>query len=242
MWTNVTGFVSTPTYPATNNGHFYEIYTLTFDPTVAQQNAAFALTGQPVGTFSQGTPPPPRGPYDPARIVAIVDDRYVNAAAQRIHGVDLNASWAMDLLSGSFAVKAGATWLKTAQKLTSLAPEKVITGLVFYPAEYRWRIGGVWSKSGLTLSTTVNQAGGVRNNLFPDDVKGDAFTTVDFVLDYVLRFSPPGNELQFDVGVQNLFDKRPPYMQPVISLFVNYDSTNYSPLGRVVNFTLTKRF
>lgn len=215
---------------------------VTFNPTVADQNAAFTVAGQAVGTFFQGTPPPPIGPYDPSRIVAIVNDRYVNSAAQHVHGVDLSASYAMDLLGGSFNVKAAGTWLKTTQKLTALAPDTVLTGFVFYPAEYRWRIGGLWSKGGLALSTTVNQTGGVRNNLFPGDVKGDSFTTVDVALDYVLKLSSPGSELQFDIGVQNFFNQRPPYMQPVVPVYVSYDSTNYSPLGRVVNFTLTRRF
>jgi hypothetical protein len=47
VWTNVTGFVSTPPYPAANNGVFEEIYVLTFDDTAGD---GIRLYGAPGGS------------------------------------------------------------------------------------------------------------------------------------------------------------------------------------------------
>lgn len=215
---------------------------VTFRPTPDQQAALFRLAGVPIGSFYQGVPPPPLGPYDPARIVAIVDMRYVNSAAQHVRGVDLGASYATDLFGGSFALKADATWMTTRQKLTVLAQEALVSGYVFSPPGRRWRLGGTWSRDRLSLAATASWTDGVKNNLFDDPAKGGSFTTVDVVLDYALPSNAYLGELQFDVGVQNLFDRRPPYMRTLDETDPTYDSTNYPALGRVVNVTLTKRF
>ena len=45
MWTAVTGFVSTPTYPASNNGVSYETYTLTFDDAVGDGIRIYGAPG-----------------------------------------------------------------------------------------------------------------------------------------------------------------------------------------------------
>ena len=47
VWTDVTGFASTPAYPAANNGLNYETYTLTFDTTVGD---GIRIYGAPGGT------------------------------------------------------------------------------------------------------------------------------------------------------------------------------------------------
>jgi iron complex outermembrane receptor protein len=212
---------------------------VTFNPTVPQQNAAFAAAGQAVGFF----PFPPSMPYDPLNnVVAIVDARYVNSAAQHVSGVDLTATYTTDLFGGSFTAFGNATWLETVEQITSLAAEKTISGYVFFPPEVRWRLGGSWTSDGLTVSATVNETGGLTNNLAPGNPNGDAFTTVDLVVDYVLPSALLGDELQLTFGVQNVFDEDPPLIAPPVPFSVNYDSTNYSPLGRVVNLTVTQRF
>lgn len=215
---------------------------VTFAPSPEQQAALFRLAGLPIGSFYRGVPPPPLGPYDPARIVAIVDMRYVNSAAQHVRGIDLSASYATDLFGGSLALKADATWMTTRQKLTALARDTLVSGYVFSPPSRRWRMGGIWSKDRLSLSAALNWTDGVKNNLFDDVAKGGSFATVDVVLDYTTAPDAFLGGLQFDVGVQNLFDRRPPYMRTLDETDPTYDSTNYPALGRVVNVTLTKRF
>jgi outer membrane receptor protein involved in Fe transport len=212
-----------------------------FNPTVAQQNAAFALVGEPVGSFPY-PPPPYLLPYDPARIVAIADARYVNAAAQHASGIDLTASYTTDLFDGSFTASGNATWLESTQKVTPIAPEQEMAGNVFFPADFRGRIGASWYGDGLTLSTTVNYTAGVTNNVAPPFGEGEGMTTVDLVVDYVWADSPLGNETEFTFAVQNLFNQEPPFMQAILPIHTNFDSTNYSAIGRVVNVTVTQRF
>jgi outer membrane receptor protein involved in Fe transport len=68
-------------------------------------------------------------------------------------------------------------------------------------------------------------------------------TTLDLIVDYQADLSVVG-DVGFNLAVTNLLNEAPPFLTPAfgISYLVNYDSTNYSALGRVVSATITKRF
>lgn len=214
---------------------------VTFSPTVAEQNAAFALAGLPPGRFSS-PPNPALLPYDPSNISALVDMRFVNTADQALRGVDLMARYTTNLLGGSLTVSGNANWITdSTRKLTSLSPEQATAGIVFFPAKFRGRAGFAWSRDGFTLSSNVNYIGGVTNNLITPNAEGSSMTTLDLVVDYQMKSSVVG-DVGFNLALENLLNERPPFMQPPLPLIVNYDSTNYSALGRVVSGTITKRF
>ncbi len=67
--------------------------------------------------------------------------------------------------------------------------------------------------------------------------------TVDLTIGAAIKTGgDPDHDLRISVVVNNLFDERPPYMKALSSSYVNYDSTNYSALGRIVALSLSKKW
>lgn len=216
---------------------------VTRDPTVAEQNATFAPTGLPVGTFLPGFNIA-GAPYDPAQVIAILDARLTNASSHRIKGVDLNLRYTMGFLNGSLLLSGNGTWItEGVRKLSSLAPEQQVAGVNFWPAKFKGRLGAGWSRNGFSLNTNINHIAGIVDRSSTPNVKRSSMTTLDLVADYQAKL-PVVGDVGFNLAVTNLLNEAPPYMQPpyLPSFIVNYDSTNYSALGRVVSATVTKRF
>lgn len=180
-------------------------------------------------------------PYDPAQVVALVDNRATNAARQLMKGVDLTARYKMPLFGGNLGLVAGASWLDGSRALTSLASEQPVTGVRFFPANFRAKFGATWNGGGLTLAAHLNHTAGVENADINPPVQGGSMTTMDVFGEYFFPAGPLQN-VGLSIYVNNLFDVDAPYLQPSQSFYVDYDSTNYSVVGRTVNVKLTKRF
>jgi hypothetical protein len=198
----------------------------------------FAEMGFPVGSFSVNAA---GGPYDPANVVAIARDRFINASVQHAHGVDLGARYRMSALGGRLALSANAGWIESSKKLTSLAPDTATSGVAFFPPKLRGRAGASWSRERLTVSSAINYTDGVDNVWVAPAQEVASMTTFDLVIDYQWTSSMLG-DLGLNLASSNLFNRRPPYLTPTAQYFVNYDSTNYSALGRVISATVTKKF
>lgn len=221
-----------PLTQALSNPVFAEF--LTRNPTVAQQNAA--ITGADRFDIFAST-----GGYDPTRVIAIFDNRNVNATSQKTKGVDLSARFTTNIFGGRTTVSGNASWLDGQRKLSSLAPEFATAGVIFFPAKFRGRAGLSWSRGGLTFASYLDHISGVKNTNITPNPKGASMTTVDLVINYEVDSGSAG-DVGFNLAVRNLFDRRPPFLQPTQPYFGNYDTTNYSALGRVVSGTVTKRF
>lgn len=221
---------------AINNPIFAEFVTL--NPSVAQQNAAFAAVGWPVGSFASN---PAGGAYDPASVIAIVDGRNTNVSWQRASGFDLTVSYITEALGGTLSLGGNASWLDGERRFTPLSATQPTTGVIFFPPEFRTRLSASWSRGDFTLASAVNYIDGVVNTNLANRPKGDAITTVDLVLDYRLQAGSFG-PVEFNLGVTNLFDEAPPYLEPQANFVASYDPTNYSAIGRVINFRITKPF
>jgi len=212
---------------------------ITLNPSIEQQQAFFAAGGRPVGTFTfDGT----SGAYDPANVYAIIHNQRINATAQHMRGLDLMFRHRAGLFGGSFAASGSATWIiDSTQKLTSLAQDLPTSGVIFYPVKFKGRLGFTWSQAGLSFASHVDHIGGVRDTNIVPNPQGRAMTTIDVAIDYQLKTGVIG-DIGLNMAVANLFDERPPFMQPAQPFHVNYDSTNYNALGRVVSATITKQF
>ncbi len=206
---------------------------VTPSPTLAQQQAA--INRVPPGSFYNdiGTP------YDPSKVVALVNDLFANIAEQSVDGIDFSASYNFALSGGTFTVADNGTWLEGWQKVTAGSAQLATIGAVFNPPHFRSRSTLSWSKQGLTLSSYVNYIGGLDNVLVPD-TRVSSETTLDLDIDYKLHGSTAVGDVDFNLSVQNLFDQAPPYIAPIPSYYPDYDSTNYSALGRFIKFTITK--
>jgi len=209
---------------------------VTLNPTQATQAAALAGT-----TFLNLT----ATPYNPSSVVALIDDQYLNATSQKIQGVDLSIRESMTLSLGQIEPFANATWLNLVQQtLPNSAPE-TLTGTLFNPPTFRARGGATWSCGSFTATGVINYISGETDNGVTPSAWVDSWTTADLNLAY--RFDRPSARLpglEVALAVSNLFDQAPPYAKGASDRLpgINYDSTNYSAVGRFVALTLRQRF
>lgn len=203
-----------------------------YDPTEAAQMAA--LAGANFYNFA-GTP------YDASKVVAIVDGRYVNAARQRVNGVDLSGSYRVDLGMGRLTVRGSASWLDSTQSLTAAQSPYDLAGTLFYPARINSRLGAVWQQGGFTASLFGNYKSGVTNTA--DGRKGASFTTFDASLRYGTGVRDDAwSNLALELSVQNLLDRAPPLYAVTSLTYTPYDSTNYSAIGRFLSISISKHW
>jgi outer membrane receptor protein involved in Fe transport len=179
-------------------------------------------------------------PYDPGNVVAIVDNRFINASRQRVKGIDLSGSYRFDFADSRLTFRGSASWLDSERALTRAAAFSDASGILFYPAELSARAGAVWTRGGLTAALFGNYKSGVTNPA--DSTEGGSFTTFDLTLRYDTS-ARDGifSNMAFEASAQNLFDRNPPlYAAP--TGIAPYDSTNYSAIGRFLSLSISKRW
>ena len=206
---------------------------VTRDPTAEKQAGVIAGLDQ----FSNYT----SAPYDPADMVAIVDNRFVNAARQRIKGIDLSGAYRFDLATSRLTVRGSVSWLNSERTLASTSAFFDSAGILFYPAKVSSRVGAVWTRDRFTASLFGNYKSGVTNTA--NGTKGASFTTFDATLRYDTgeRDSILSN-MAFEVSAQNLLNRAPPLYVVTALSNAPYDSTNYSAIGRFLSFSISKRW
>lgn len=181
-------------------------------------------------------------PYDPADVAAIIRTEYANVAQQDIRGVDLSGSYRLAFASGTLTLRGSTSWLDSTQQTVPGQAPFDLSGTLFNPPKLSSRVGGVWSRGGLSASMFGNYRGGVTNRL--EDVKSASFTTLDATVRYA---TGDGGDLwsgmEFALSIDNALDRDPPLYQVASPLYVApYDSTNYSPIGRFVSLAISKRW
>ena len=180
-------------------------------------------------------------PYDASKVVAIVDGRYVNAARQRIKGVDLSGSYRADLGLGQLMFRGSISWLDSTQSLTAAQDPYDLAGTLFNPAKINSRIGVVWQQGGFTASLFGNYKGGVTNTT--DGSQGASFTTFDATLHYDTGARDDAwSNLTLELSMQNLLDRAPPLFTPTSWTYTPYDPANYSAVGRFVSISMSKHW
>jgi len=204
-----------------------------YDPTEAAQLAALAG----ISNFYNyvGTP------YDASKVVAIIDDRYVNASRQRIKGIDLSGSYRADLGAGQLTVRGSASWLDSTQTVSAAQSPYKLAGTLFYPAKMNSRVGVVWQQGGFTTSLFGNYKSGVTNTI--DGRKGASFATFDTTLRYDTGVRDDAwSNLALELSAQNLLNRAPPLYAATSLSNAPYDSTNYSAVGRFLSLSVSKHW
>ncbi|MET3436009.1 TonB-dependent receptor [Sphingomonas sp. 1185] len=182
-------------------------------------------------------------PYDPTTVVGAVNDYLANIAAQAITGIDLNVSYRTQVGSSSVTLIGQASRIESQQRNTRGSPVADLAGTVFNPPSFRARAGFTLKNAGLAVSPFLNYLAGVRDTRSTDPVDGASMATVDLTVIYDM--SDRGSILDgltLSLSAQNISNERPPYLRNISQSVVNYDSTNYSPIGRFINFTIAKRW
>jgi iron complex outermembrane recepter protein len=188
-------------------------------------------------TFADEVP----GTYNPANIVAIVDDRSHNVASQAIHGVDIAGRYSIQVGQGrTLSLTTSATWLDSHEKLSALQPDQQLAGIIFNPPHWRWRAGAVWAAPAVTLSSYVTYTGGVWDTRSTPAVPVGSLTSWDLIGTYRL---PIDHGLLHGTSVTltatNVLNAKPARISGQV-YETPYDSTNYSPFGRVLSVMVTK--
>lgn len=202
------------------------------DPSAALQSEVIA---RGAGGLVNATP----APYDPTKVMGILYAHYANVAQQRVRGVDIAARYGFGLGGGRMSLRGSASLLEIKQRSNPADAQFETTGLVFNPPNFRARAVVSWQDERFSLGATVAHLDGVTNNLGAVEEEIGSFTTIDLNLGYKIpERILPGLDLR--LSIQNLFDRDPPFMEPMFDFLVNYDSANYSAVGRFVRFSVSK--
>jgi outer membrane receptor protein involved in Fe transport len=210
---------------------------VTLNPTQAQIDAAIA--GAPGGVTNETS-----DPYDPANVVAIIDNRQRNSARETAHGVDISARYQIDSGHlGQFVLDASASYLNSNQLLVAGLPSRELAGIIFNPPHWRARAGIDWNRGGTSASIHLNRIGGETDNRQEPSIAIRGMNTVDLAVGTTIG-STGGvlSGLSISVSVINLFNEKPPTISPEFEIDPTYDSTNTSPVGRFVGLTVGKRW
>ncbi len=206
-----------------------------FDPTLAEIDAAFAAADR-FTNFTGGT-------YDATKVVGILQDRYTNATAQTVKGLDVSYRQSFESSLGVFDAFANATWLELKQKTIVSMPIRTLSGTIGSAPEFKARGGVTWRNGGLSTTFVGNFVAAETDNGVSPPVPVASWTTADLNLSYVVGHGaakPSG--LRLGLAISNLFDKKPPYaVSPSISYAgIHFDSTNTSVIGRFITLSVTK--
>ncbi|PTS89231.1 TonB-dependent receptor, partial [Sphingomonas sp. HMWF008] len=206
---------------------------VTLDPGSAA--AAAVIASSPQFINSSGTA------VNPATVVAIVDNRNRNAGRQSIQGFDILADYRFRLGGGELTATLNASYLSIDQQLGAGQPVLARSGVLFTPPDWRGRAGLTWNGGSLTLNGTVSYIDGVDDSRTASTVRVHGMTTLDLTARYRLAHaSGPLRGVELTLSALNAFDARPAAITSSSYIDSTYDSTNYSPLGRVISFGIAK--
>lgn len=203
-------------------------------PTAAAQSAVIAAAS----TYLNFT----GNPYDPSSVVAIVDNANLNAGRQRARGVDILAEDTIRLgPDQQLRLSVNASYLKSDQHLSAAQPLTELAGSIFNPPHWRGAATATWSLKNLTVTGAVYRIGSVADVRETPAVTVRGMTTFDLTASYAV---PRGRGVlggvRVTVSAQNLFNAKPDTIAIDAGYEAPYDSTNYSPLGRLLSIALSK--
>ena len=168
-----------------------------------------------------------------AGTISIVNVAFINADSIETTGIDLSARANLDLAGGLLSTWIEATW-RLSYDVTNAGVAvdglgKLNRANVGAPNQrFSAAAGAGFSRGAVLLSATARHIGG-----YEDDAGGDidSFTTLDanirLSLGALLR---SGSEASITLGVANLFDQDPPF----VNIAGSYDPRSSDPRGRRV--------
>lgn len=182
--------------------------------------------------------------YDPARVVALFDNRNRNVAEWSIEGLDARLAWVQSFGNGdSLAFDLSGTYLDSSQLLTPELPPVQLAGTVFNPPRYRARGTARLSTGAWVANVAVNYTGALLDPRFTPARRLSPSATVDAGVRYT-ALRGDGREPSFEISltVQNLFNDEPQALGQTGPTDTPYDSTNYSPIGRFIALGLRRHW
>jgi hypothetical protein len=182
-------------------------------------------------------------PYDPAAVAAIIDNRWINAATEDAHGVDLLMSYQAKSRIGDLGFSLNAAHIDLTQTISALSPGQQLSGTIFNPPKWRMRGGASWQYLGWASSAFLNYVGSSTNRASDPPESISSWITADAQIGYAFRQSSGVlYGLRLLVSAQNLFDRSPAHVSSGATIIpgLHYDSTNTSAIGRFVTAQVIK--
>jgi outer membrane receptor protein involved in Fe transport len=208
---------------------------VTANPAPAQQDAALVASDQFINVTGAA--------YDPGRVVAIVDSANVNAGRQRLRGLDALLRYRHALgARESLTASINASYLASEQQVTASQPVRELAGFLFNPPHFRGRATLGWQAESAGAAATLSRIGGVEDSRRSPSTHVRGMTMVDLSGHVRLASSGPLADLELRLTAQNLFDARPATIATTLYSDTPYDSTNYSPFGRVLSIAVSKQW
>jgi outer membrane receptor protein involved in Fe transport len=203
---------------------------LTFNPSMALQAATIAKA--PAGLeFSTSQP------YNPSRVVAVMDARQTNASQQTIEGFDVSASYRWETQGGdSVSLSTASSYLDIVQERLAGDLSVGITGNFYQPRHFQSRSGISWTHGDATLAGYVSYVGPARYRSVSPILDVKPITTADFVAVWRARRLA---DTTFTLAAKNALNAKPSIV-PGAVVDLSYDSTVYSAVGRFVSLTVSK--
>lgn len=168
-----------------------------------------------------------------------------NVSSREISGLDMSVSYDWETQIGSFTASVDGTYLLDYKaRVTEMSVPQEQVSTVYRPVDLNLRGAFLWSLNGFTAYAGVNYTDGYKDNLSgANDIPIDQWTTVDLMFSYDSGNrlgSPLLRNTKVSIGVQNLFDRDPPYVDSSDGL--NYDPANATPIGRLLTLRINKSF
>lgn len=183
-------------------------------------------------------------PFDPADVVALVDNRNINVAAWRIEGVDARIGWDRRLGDRrAIGLELSGSWLDSEQAVTQALPSVALSGTVFNPPRYRARGTVRFQWEDLTVNLAGNYQGALVDRRPNDTQRLSPMATFDLGLRYTaIRGTGRDPALELSIIAQNLFDEKPEILRLAGPTSTPFDSTNFSAIGRFVAFGIRRQW
>ncbi|WP_129775127.1 TonB-dependent receptor domain-containing protein [Peristeroidobacter soli] len=176
-----------------------------------------------------------------ANVSAIIHNQLANVARVEQSGLDFELGYALVTALGNFNIRLGGTYLfRKKEQLTEESPLRQGLNELHLPVDLKLRNSIGWSRGNLRATVFVNYVDSYRDTRPGFEAPIDSWTTIDLSTQYVTdRRAGWLSGLRIGVGVQNLTDEAPP--------FVNYygydfDGTNANAIGRYFFVDIAKQF
>lgn len=226
---------------------------LTFNPSVAQVNAAIALgqLGQGFRALLPNGQPNPA--FTPASVQLIVDGRRRNLSLVSSSGLDLATEYNFAVGPGRLFFGINGTYvLNRDQQVTDNGREIDTADTIYNPPSWRARGLVSYQQGGFGANLFVNHTDSYTDNratTLPAQSTIDSLTTLDlrFAYDFSSRFQS-GLLSGFSVALsaQNVLDEDPPRVAfptgaaAASTYELGFDPINADPLGRLIALEFTK--
>jgi iron complex outermembrane recepter protein len=187
----------------------------------------------------------------PSGVTAIIGNQLANTATTVEQGIRADGQYTYDGGGlGRWELSFAGNYLLVDRTTieSGLPPTTSVANTIAEPTKFRLRAGVTWQYRNLTADLMLNHTGAYENTLFSPAQDIASWTTEDLALKVNIppHASMPWRDLKLVLNIQNLADRRPPFLAiPAGDIAIGrsavpFDGTNASAVGRYVSLEIRK--